>query len=467
MNRVATSIAWMLIVALAHQSQALTEEEANQAQVLPNGILDTVVPEKAEIYRFSRAASESDYQVHEPGQIRYVSGPPARQHAVSNYNDEAVQLSGHRSEAADAEASRRASAASESSSSDDRSSSLSSLSSQKSTTTTTTTTTVHQPQPVLTQIARIQEYKVHAIPGSVTPIHYTHSYVVVPPTEQSSSSGSLKSAKLEKEVSQSSSSSSRTEETEVVETKPSVTVVNSPPILPVGPNCVLHRLIVERPVVSPESVVTYQTARLVEPAIEPPAVVPPVCCFVKKQTVAKIVASPPPAPASHNLKEEHHHEESRSFREESSGTGHSLSSSSSSSSSLSSSKSSQTSSSTVVEAPTVTTVVQTPAVTTARLIAAPAPTLVTMTKTSTVPVTVHHPSGNKYSSVDVNHQYADPNVRYGYTIKQSSSEPSAEICTCTKQPVQKRVRFLCNTRLDDIAEPTRIRPGRCSSIRCL
>ena len=293
------------------------------------------------------------------------------------------------------------------------------------TTTTTTTQQLNQEQP---RVARLQQVRVHTVPLSEA-VHYAN-YVVLPPAVAATKAAKLEdvsSSSSHKSSSSSSSSSTIREETESAAVAPPATTVVLPPMS--SPDCqVLQRLIVERPLNSglvvgvpsevslSQQVSSVHSARIVESGVEPPAEVPPVCCVVKKVApvlAAKMVVQPP-ANDGH-LKEEHFHTESRSSREESHGLGHVSSSSSSSSSSSRSSKSSTSTSSQ-----------------TAALIAPPVSTVTVVRQAQPVLavkaaplVSLSNGHANTYS-VDVDHHYNGPNVKYGYSIKQHSSEPETK-----------------------------------------
>lgn len=292
------------------------------------------------------------------------------------------------------------------------------------TTTTTTTTQNNQDQP---QVAQIKEIRVHTVPLSEA-VHYAN-YMVVPSSrvarlEESSSSSSSSSHK---------SASSTASETEQVAVAPAPTVVVDPPPAVVAPDCVIHRLVVERPVssqlvvnVPPEVKVSHSSSSSSHSSkiVSHSAAAPETTVY----SVRRVFAPPPvysakvvqvaPAPAP-SMREEHFRSESQSSRQESHGLGHSMSSSSSSSSSSRTSKSSSTtttSQSAALVAPppppvrTVTTIVRQAA----PLVAVKAAPLVELS------------AGRNDVSVNVDHHQSGPNYNYGYSIKQHSSEPATK-----------------------------------------
>jgi hypothetical protein len=297
------------------------------------------------------------------------------------------------------------------------------------TTTTTTTTQNNQDQP---QVAQIKEIRVHTVPLSEA-VHYAN-YMVVPTSSGGSSSAHLEESSSSSSSSHRASSSSTTSETEQVAVAPAPTVVVNPPPAAVAPDCVFHRLIVERPVssqlvvnVPPEVHVSHsssssssssRSSKMVQSSA-PETTVYSVTrrVFVPPPVYsAKVVQVAAPVPAS---KEEHFRSESHSSRQESHGLGHSMSSSSSSSSSRTSKSSSTTTTSQT--AALVAPPPPPPPVQTVTVVRQAAPVVAV----KTAPL-VHYSTGQNTNDVSVSHQQSGPNYNYGYSIKQHSSEPSTK-----------------------------------------
>lgn len=295
------------------------------------------------------------------------------------------------------------------------------------TTTTTTTTQNNQDQP---QVAQIKEIRIHTVPLSQA-VHYAN-YMVVP-----TSSGASQAAHLEESSSSSSSSSQRssssstTSETEQVAVAPAPTVMINPPPAAVTPDCILHRMIVERPVssqlvvnVAPEvklqhssSSSSSHSSKIVSESAMAAPEVHNVYTVTRVFRPAPIMSARMIAAAPSNdghLKEEHFRSESHS-REESNGLGHSMSSSSSSSSSRTSKSSSSTTSQTAA------LVGPPPPVQTMTIVRQPAPLMAVKAP----PMVQIAPRSNDVS-VNVDHHQSGPNYNFGYSIKQHSSEPGTK-----------------------------------------
>lgn len=280
-------------------------------------------------------------------------------------------------------------------------------------------TTIQQPV-----VAQLKEIRVHTVPVQEQIVRY------VMPSAQLVEETSSKLSKSSSSTSSSSSSSSVTSETsqDVVLPQPQTTTTivqqSSAPLL-AGPDCespgVLQRIIMApAPVTTTYRVVHHQPATTI--------------------TTSRLVsapAAPVAAVSGPESREEHFHTETRSIKESSDGLGN-FSSSSSSRTSKSSKSSSSSSTTTVQEIPTVVShssatllapvpapvVTKTITTTTSRLIQ-PEP-LVSVVRAAPLIALTQPAAPTTNTQVNVDHHFRSPNVNYGYSIKQTSSEPSQQ-----------------------------------------